>query len=192
MTRRLISLATFCLLTSACGGAATVAPAAPEPAKPKKEATTKKVKATEEDVESVRARIEQRRVGDVFVHRYSGSYRDIPLLVTEEVVAREKKLLVIDYTFEEGPNRTKLRVRLDPKKGKIDTVSRMQGDEEVQADLDEYQELMDKTVFGPDYNEGRNAKKSATCLVAGKEQQCTTSRYHVFVGEKPATVACNR
>ena len=39
-----------------------------------------------------------RRVGDVAVHRYSGSFRAQPVTVTEEVVAREGNVLVVDYT----------------------------------------------------------------------------------------------
>src|SRR3954454_9622928 len=42
-----------------------------------------------------------RKMGDFRVHRFSGSYRKSPLTLTEEVIARENGLWLIDYTFEE-------------------------------------------------------------------------------------------
>jgi hypothetical protein len=192
MTGRFIALATFALLMSACGGAATPPAAAPDApaAKPKEEsAPPEKVKADPEKVEGAGARLNQRRVGDYALLRISSSYRHSPLLLSEEVVKREDGYLVVDYTLEEGKTKTRLRTRMIPETGEVVRVSRMEGSRETAAELSDYQAMMDQTVFTPDYNDGAVGRKRATCLVAGKEAQCVTTRYHIYVGDQPATLS---
>jgi hypothetical protein len=190
MTPRLISAAAFALVVSACATATTIAPSSPvqKADKPEQTGTSKQAKPTDEQIEAAAARLAQRRVGDRFVHRFSGSYRDEPLLLTEEVVGREGELLVIDYSLEEGEHSSQLRVRFDSTTGQVARVSRVVGDSEEDGSIEDYEAMLSQTVFGPDYNEGRIGRQKATCLVADKEQDCVTSRYHVFVGDQPATL----
>jgi len=64
-----------------------------------------------------------RKVGDFQVHRFSGSYQKSPLTLTEQIIAHENGLWVIDYTFEEQTGTTKLRVRFDPQTDSVARVS---------------------------------------------------------------------
>jgi len=129
-----------------------------------------------------------RKVGDFYVHRFSGSYEKSPLTLTEEVVAQEDGLWVIDYTFEQPSSTTKLRVRLDPKTDSVVRVSKLDGDSETKVPLATYEKLMDRTSFTADANDGMVASEHGTCLVGPSELDCETKSYKVWVGEKQATL----
>ncbi|HEU5073893.1 MAG TPA: hypothetical protein VFU02_06965, partial [Polyangiaceae bacterium] len=60
-------------------------------------------------------RVAPRRVGDYFVHRFSGSFRQGPLTLIERVVAERDGTLIVDYTLEDGATDKTLRVTLDRK-----------------------------------------------------------------------------
>ena len=191
MTRQLISLATFSVLMAGCsvfGSSAAVNPESPKAEVEQPDKAKKKAEATDEKVEAAAARLQERRVGDLFVHRYSGTYRAAPVTLTEEVIDRQDQLLVIEYTLEESGRETKLRVHMDARNREVLGVWQLAGDQEVKVEKSELDALLAKTSFAPDYNEGKVARKHATCLIVGKEHDCTTTRYHVFVGEDPATL----
>jgi len=191
MTHKLVSLATFSILMSACGSASTVARVSTpdEPVESSASESDSEELAVDRDrIEDAAARLDQRRVGDLFVHRYSGSYRTEPVVLTEEVVERDGELLVIDYTLEDGKRTDKLRVRFDPDKNRPVRVSRLNGGAEVEAELSDYEAMMAETVFSPDYNEGRIERERETCLVGSEERDCLTTRYHVYMGDQPGTL----
>ncbi len=191
MTRQLISLATFSLLMSGCsifGPTSAVAPGSPNAEVEQTAKAKKKAGATDEKVEAAAAKMRERRVGDLFVHRYSGTYRAAPVTLTEEVVDRQDQLLVIEYTLEESGRETRLRVHMDTRNQEVLGVWQLAGDLEVKVEVSDLEALLAKTTYAPDYNEGKVARKHATCLIVGKEQDCTTTRYHVFIGDDPATL----
>jgi hypothetical protein len=191
MTRPLIALALSSLILSACGGAAAPPAASPEAEaeKPAQAEPAKKEEAPPAAAEEQSSNQNQRRVGDYTVLRISGSYRQTPLLLTEDVVSRADGYLVVDYTLEEGKTKTRLRTHMIPETGEVVHVWKLVDGKEVPVPLSAYQAMMDKTVFTPDYNDGAVGRKHATCLVAGKEAECVTTRYHIFVGAKPATLS---
>ena len=129
-----------------------------------------------------------RKVGDFYVHRFSGSYQKAPLTLTEEVVAREDALWVIDYTFEEQSGRTALRVRFDPRTDSVLRVSKLDGARETPVPLASYENLIERTSFAADSNEGLLASSHGTCLVGPSELECETKSYQVRVGDQPATL----
>jgi hypothetical protein len=129
-----------------------------------------------------------RKVGDFYVHRFSGSYEKSPLTLTEEVVAQEDGLWVIDYTFEQRSTTTKLRVRLDPRTDSVFRVSKLDGSKELKVPLSTYRRLMDRTSFTADANDGMVASERGTCLVGPSELECETKSYKVWVGDKQATL----
>jgi hypothetical protein len=129
------------------------------------------------------------QVGDFAVHRFSGNYEKSPLTLTEEVVAREDGLWVIDYTFEEESGTTKLRVRLDPKTDSVVRVSKLDGNSESSVPLATYEKMIDRTSFAADSNEGLVASEHGTCLVGPSELDCETKSYKVMVGDKEATLS---
>lgn len=127
-----------------------------------------------------------RKVGDFYVHRFSGSYAKSPLTLTEEVVAKQDGLWVIDYTFEQASGTTKLRVRMDPWTDQVARVSKLEGASEVNVPLATYEKLMDRTSFTADENQGELASEHGTCMVGPSELDCETKSYKVRVGDKPA------
>jgi hypothetical protein len=133
-----------------------------------------------------------RRVGDVAVHRYSGSFRTQPVTVTEEVVAREGKVLVVDYTVEQGDSQRVLRVRMDAGTERVLRLSHLTGEKESPGKLSELDDLMAELAFAPDTNDGEVSSKTETCLVGPRELDCELTKYKVFVGEKQATLAVTR
>jgi hypothetical protein len=130
-----------------------------------------------------------RKVGDFQVHRFSGSYQKSPLTMTEEVVARENGLWVIDYTFEEQSGTTKLRVRFDPRTDSVAGVSKFDGSKELRVPLATYEKLIERTSFAADSNDGLLASTHATCLVGPRELDCETKSYKVAIGDQMAVLS---
>jgi hypothetical protein len=145
-------------------------------------------KADEAETASARP---ARAVGDYFVERFSGSFRRTPLTLTEEVVAAEGDLLVIDYTLEEtgNPKVQHLRTRFNPASGRVEKVSILDGERELPAPLSAYDRLMEKTSFAADSNDGMIGAAKQTCLVGGREMDCETKDYKVSVGDTHATLS---
>jgi hypothetical protein len=123
------------------------------------------------------------------VQRFSGSYQAAPLTLTEEVVAQEDGLWVIDYTLEDAQARQKLRVRLDPKSESVVRVS-VPGDAgEKPSTLAAYDKMMERTSLVADENEGLVDSAQGTCLVGLNELDCETKSYKVRIGEHEATLS---
>jgi len=127
-----------------------------------------------------------RKVGDFYVHRFSGSYAKSPLTLTEQVVAKEDGLWVIDYTFEQASGTTKLRVRMDPWTDQVARVSKLEGSSEVSVPLATYEKLMERTSFTADANDGQLASERGTCMIGASELDCETKSYKVWIGDKEA------
>jgi hypothetical protein len=192
MTRRTIACTALALLVSACGSATTTGskPAdATEKAALKSEPTVPADKAAA----SATAGWTQRKPGDFFVHRFSGSFRKIPLTLTEEVVAHDDDLnLIIDYTLEEGDSKTELRVRMDPVTEQIVRACKLDGEKEIDMSIAAYEALLAETMFSPDLNEGEIAKNNQTCLVGAEEHACETREFKVTIGEREGTLSVTR
>jgi hypothetical protein len=133
-----------------------------------------------------------RHVGDVAVRRYSGSFRDAPITVTEEVVAQEGKLIVVDITIEQGDEKQMLRVRYDARSDRAVRVSHLEGQKELPGTLSELEDLMAEVSFAPDFNDGKVSSKNETCLVGPRELECELTKYKVYVGDQKATLAVSR
>ena len=131
---------------------------------------------------------EARKVGDFAVHRFSGSFQKAPLTLTEEVVGQEFGLWVIDYTFEEQSGTTKLRVRFNPRTEAVFSVAKLDAGREVSVPIAVYEQLIERTSFAADANEGMVEKGHTTCLVGSSELECETKTYKVRVGDKLGTL----
>ena len=146
--------------------------------------------AAREGGEGVRA--DARKVGDFQVHRFSGSYQKSPLTLTEEVIARENGLWVIDYTFEEQSGSTKLRVRFDPRTDSVTGVSKFDGSHEHSEPIATYEKLIERTSFAADSNDGVVSSTHGTCLVGPSELECETKSYQVAIGDKVVILKVSR
>jgi len=131
----------------------------------------------------------QRRVGDFFVHRFSGSFAQDPLTLTEEVSAREDAAWVVDFALTEQEKVQRLRVRFDVKSGQAVSASHLQGSKESPATLADYETLMARTTYSADVNDGLVSSTKQSCMVGTDALDCETKTYKVWVGERPATLS---
>ena len=130
---------------------------------------------------------ERRRVGDLVVHRFSGSFHRTPLVLTEEVVGKEGERWVVDLTLEEGATITRFRVRMDDE-GAVSSASKWVGQREVPGSLADYNAMVESTVFAADANDGLVGAEKTTCLLGSRELDCQIKSYRVRVADKAATL----
>lgn len=131
----------------------------------------------------------KRQVGDFFVHRFSGSFAADPLTLTEEVVAREDKAWVVDFSLAQNDHVARIRVRFDAATGEPLAASRFDGSKESPAKLADYEALVARTIYAADVNDGLVSKSAETCLVGADELDCETKTYKVWVGDDAATLS---
>lgn len=131
--------------------------------------------------------VDPRHIGDVTVHRVSGTFRKNPLLLTERTVGKDGDRWLVELTLEDGANVSRLRVHMD-REGQVSDVALLDGDREIPATLDDYQALMEKTMLVADENEGLLGSERATCLLGSRELECETKSYRVRVGDEAATL----
>ena len=131
----------------------------------------------------------QRRVGDLFVHRFSGSFSADPVTLTEEVVARDGDLWLVDFTLTQNEQVERLRVRFDASSGEAKSAARLDGTTEIPAQLGDYEVMMAKTIYAPDVNDGLVSQNAQTCLVGADELDCETKTYKVWIGDDAATLS---
>lgn len=185
------------LLASACGGITSTASSPDDiavPASKARAAKSAKSKAKPDvdwlfpEGEQASSPLAERRVGDFFVHRFSGTFSEKPMTLTEEVVAKAGGLIVVDYTLEQGKASKRLRVTHDIATDRVLRVREMQGDRELAAKIEDFDAMLEKTAFAPDQNEKTIASEKTTCLVGGEEVDCEKTSYSVAIGDQRATL----
>jgi uncharacterized protein YceK len=186
------------IFASGCGAVQNPDAASPDdvavaeaPAKASKQASTRRAKPPEFTPASAifeKNPLLDRKVGDFFVHRFSGSFAAEPITLTEEVIARGGALVVIDYTFEQGKTSRRLRVTHDAATDRVLRVREMAGDREIPAVVEDLEEMLAKTAFAPDANEQEIDSEKTTCLVGPHEIDCKKRSYRVAIGERTATL----
>jgi len=138
------------------------------------------------------APLAQRQVGDVSVHRFSGSFTKTPITMSEEVIAKAGSLILIDYTLEEGSHKTKLRVTHDVNTDRVLRVREIHGKRELPSSIEAYDAMIAKTLFVPDDNAGQVAKSETTCMIGDQAVDCEKTDYSVTVDGEPATFSVAR
>lgn len=133
-----------------------------------------------------------RKVGDLWVHRFSGNYRGSPVLLREEVIRDEAGLLTVHYRLEEGDAITELEVAMTKESERVISVTRINDGVETPGTKSDLESLMQKTTFIPDQNEGRVAQKYQTCLIGDEALDCEVSEYKVLVGQEEALLSVAR
>lgn len=133
-----------------------------------------------------------RKVGDLWVHRFSGNYRGSPVLLREEVLSDAAGVLTVDYRLEEGDSVTELQVRMTKGSERIIAVTRVTDGVATPGTKGDFEALLQKTTFVPDQNNGRVAQKYQTCLVGDEELDCEVSQYKILVGQEEALLSVAR
>jgi hypothetical protein len=187
------TLATLCF-SPACGLMTASTPKSPDQPAATETAQAKPSKAKLEKAKEPAAKVAEAgpEVGDFFVHRFSGSFRATPLVLTEEVVLVEDGVAVVDYTLVDGAQSYALRVRRHLETGEIAQVSELHGDVETDAPIGAYEALLAKTMFSPDVNLAKLEESNETCLIGPEELDCQVNKYRVFVGDTEATLSVTR
>lgn len=154
---------------------------------PSSKSTSKRKRAAKPAPEAdVVKRVSPRRVGDYFVHRFSGSFRQGPLTLIERVIEERDGKLLVDYTLEDGATDKTLRVKLDSESEAPLSVVELTEAGEVEVPISAYEAMLAQTVFSPDVNEELLEETARTCLVGPKELDCEVKQYRVFVGDQEA------
>jgi hypothetical protein len=131
----------------------------------------------------------ERHVGDLFVHRFSGSFASEPLTLTEEVALREDTAWVVDFSLTQSEKVERLRVRFDVRTGQAVSAARFEAGRETPASLGDYEALLGRTIYAADVNDGLVSQNDQTCLVGADELDCETKTYKVWVGDAAATLS---
>lgn len=192
------------LLALGCGGAAKPAePSTPAdtPAAPTAEPATT---ATPTDAPAPAAALElwddlapeaiampQRNPGDFVVYRFSGNYRPTPVTVTQRVVERRDRTLVVDVTVEDEGKTDTLRVRVRNVAGEPDeivSVARLVDGVQRPFGIDAYEKLMAKTMMPVDQNDAELGTETASVKVGNTSFDCRKSAFRVRAGHTVATM----
>jgi hypothetical protein len=173
-----VSVLFAAFITAGCGHAVSRAPAAAAPAAAAAHAP---IQASES--------APTRHVGDLFVHRFSGSFASEPLTLTEEVAAREDAAWVVDFSLTQSEKVDRLRVRFDVQSGQAVSAAHFDDAHETPAKLSDYEALLARTVYAADVNDGLVSENDQTCLVGADELDCETKTYKVWIGDAPATLS---
>ncbi len=133
-----------------------------------------------------------RPVGQILVHRFSGSFAERPMVLKEEVISNDGNSMTVDYSLEEGDKLTQLRVLMGARSERVLTVSRLIGDEVLPGSAKDFEDLLARTSFVPDRNDGLLGKTSQTCLIGKQELDCEISEFQVQLGEREARLSVAR
>lgn len=133
-----------------------------------------------------------RKVGDFWVHRISGSFSAKPMLLVERVVAIDETGTTVEYTLEDPEGQSKLLVTREASTDAVISVMRVVDGKPEPASVADLEELIAKTTFAPDSNEGYVDRTLGTCLVGPSELDCETKSYRVTVGSREASLDITR
>ncbi len=182
----------FAVLLAALGAMGCSARSGPEPTPPRAGAQEEIPAQLAASTGPRRVHESPRRVGDVLVHRYSGSYRGQALVLVEEVVDATSELLIVDYRVVEGAEPVHLRVHLTLASERVLEVHRVVDGEVEPSSIGEYEALLALTSLTPDANRGLIGRRTETCLLGESEDTCQVSEFEVDVAGKPARLAVER
>ena len=147
---------------------------------------------SEKDVESVKTTEDQTALqvfapGDYFVHRFSGSYRQVPLWLKEKVVERDGELSTVEYTVDENGSTSVIKVH---KIGDdVFSVVRVDGEAETDIGIDAFETLMETTTFAADSNDEALGAEELTMIIGGREVAAKKSRFLVTVDGQEAVLS---
>jgi len=141
---------------------------------------------------AVAAAAPERKVGDYWVHRISGSFSSKPMMLIERVVSLDETSATIEYTLEDSEGQSQLQVTRERSTDQIISVMHLVGGVAEPGSIADFDALIARTTFAPDSNEGYLDRTLATCLVGPSELDCETKSYRVMVGSREASLDITR
>jgi hypothetical protein len=131
-------------------------------------------------------------VGDFVAYRVSGSYREVPVTITQKVVERSEGRLIVDLTIAEDGEQLRLRLRLDDRpyrQGQLLSVARLAGEVQLPFGVAAYDRLMSELVLSPDDLEAPIGSTGVLVDVGGVPIPAVRTSYHVRVGAHAAVMS---
>ncbi len=161
-------------------------PAAPTVDEPEKERVEV---ALPHDASGETAATDGRQPGDYCTLRFSGSYREAPVELTQRVAERNGDRLLIDIEMGGAP---RLRLEIDDRpahRGDVLSVWLHDDGGLVVADMEAYEELMTEVMLTADVNEGLVEEKKVELTLGDEAAEATKSTFRVRIGEQVATMS---
>ncbi len=197
MNRTLLTLAFVSLVATGCGRAAltahTATPSTPKSVVAASEEDAKEEKVAEDDAQkSDVEEAPQRKIGDYVIYRFSGSYRETPIVMSERVIDRQGSRVVMAVVLDEGGVKQELRLTIDESKaaqGDVISVARVEGGVETPMSVDEYEALLANTSLAADENEAELGAEDVLLDIDGSKLPCRKTSYKVRIGKSSATMA---
>ncbi len=187
MTHKIIALTTLGWLLSGCSWLQHT-PGAEAPAGKTAAAKAPKARVAQAGARTMGDGRLERHVGDYFVQRFTGSFREHPLELREEVLSRDPKVVVVAYTLDDGSHPIALNVYRNAKTDAVEKVMKIAGNAELPASTADFEALLGQTVFTADSNEGLVDAEKSSCWVGTLQVSCEAKHYSVVVGEQMATM----
>jgi hypothetical protein len=185
MKRLLLAASTAAVLAMGCGHFSSSVPEAPvAKAKPRM-----KVSLQKKGADKAKESLSLSHPGDFVVYRFSGSYREAPVTLTQRVVGRERDVFVLDVTIDEEGGQRRLRLRIaaeGERHGELLSVVELSGESERPFGVAAYEELMNDIVLGADENVEQVSQAEQTLDIAGKPVHVVRTKYRVRVGAHDA------
>jgi hypothetical protein len=188
MHRRVLSLAAFAVLVTACAKAPTTPTVAiPERPAPPARAPIAAAEAAPTEVPAL-----VKNPGDYVVLRFSGSFRKSPATLTQRVLSRDGDTIVVELTLAEGKKTETLRARIQqiPGGGEevLDAV-RVIGGKEHAAGPSAYDAMLARTMPDVDANEETLSTESDAVDLGGRKITGKRTRYRVVAYGREATMS---
>jgi len=202
MNRTVLSLAIASILATGCGHTA-LAPHTAKSSTPKAALASTKdeaPKAARDDAASTKETAKDqtessgqpaRNPGDFVVYRFSGSYRDKPLVLSERVVEKSNDRLTMAVTLDDGDAKHEFRVTLDESSaapGEVVSVTRLEDGASRPMSVEEYESLLAITSLAADENEAELGAEDVLLDVDGSKMPCRKTSYRVRIGKRHATM----
>lgn len=131
------------------------------------------------------------QVGDFVVYRFSGSYRDKPVMLTQKIVEHSDGIIMVDMTLVQPGERLRLRVRMrdGERHGEVVSVAQLEGDHQIPFGIEAYEKLMNEIVLNADANEGEIGSTGVLVDVGSSELAAVQTSYRVRVGTHSAVMS---
>lgn len=191
MKRVLLAASSISLLSLGCGSPVMNPSVTPSSAEVRERAPIDVALPVKPEAAAANKSVRMREPGDFVVYRFSGSYRETPVTLTQQVVGEEHGYLLVDLTVDDSGTQQHLRLRIGaegPRKGELISVARFEGSVQVPYGLVAYGHLMNEIILTADENDGLVDATRAVVDVAGVDLYCDVSSFKVRVGAHEAVM----
>lgn len=135
--------------------------------------------------------VHMRSVGDFVAYRFSGSYREQSVVVSQRVEARTAENLTIVMTVDSGGEVLRLRLIFDERadtRGEVLSAFKLEGAKQRPYGVAVYEQLMSEIMLSADANEAQLSTQNTKVEVGNRVFAAQRIRYRVRVGAHQAVM----